>query len=212
MALDLERFMRNRPYLFHLTSSENVKRIWRCGRLESAARLFDQAGSPERIKIRRPQSEVIDLDGEHVRIRDQYPLHEGNMKLEHGLTFGAFVEVLNRLVFFWPGGANRPISYGVRHYLRYRNESPRPAILRMTLSNVLAANPGMEPLFCKFNSGSPRCSWGKKSPRSKQTFLPARDAAFGVSQVVEVTFPGGIHLPQEVMVGNSPEGPWRRLN
>jgi hypothetical protein len=83
--------------------------------------------------------------------------------------------------------------------------------LRIDLNALLELNPTAVPRFCHYNSGSPRCSHGKKSPRSPRTFLIQSDFGETASKVVEVTFESEIQLPQTTELGSSPRGPWRTL-
>jgi hypothetical protein len=119
------------------------------------------------------------------------------------------VESLNRRVFFWPGTASGPISYGIRHFERYQGE--RPIVLRLLMQSLLASNPASQPLYCRYNSGSPRCSYGTKSSRGANTFVPAGDFAGTPSTVVEVTFQEPITLPADAEYAGRPSGPWRSL-
>ena len=160
-----------------------------------------------RTPRRRPEPVVI--DGTQIMLRDQRPLHRGNMQLSRGHTFEEFVESLNDRVFFWPGAQRGPISYGIRHFEAYRDE--QPSILRVLAEHLLNANPDATPLFCRYNSGSPRCSYGKKSPRGPSTFLAARNFGESPASVVEVTFLTSLALPPETEYGIHPGGPWRRL-
>lgn len=167
------------------------------------------SGRKDLLRVTRLNYELIKIGEDIVRVRDQAPLHEGNVTLPFRYSFGDFIESLNSRVFFWPGSGDGPISYGIRHFERYRDE--RPVIIRAPVESVMKANPDAEPQFCAHNSGSPRCSNGKKSPRGPDTFTLA--AAFvGVpSKVVEVTFNREISLPDDSQVSCSPKGPWRRL-
>jgi hypothetical protein len=149
----------------------------------------------------------VDVAGERIELRDQAPLHAGNMALDDGWTFDDFVAHLNERGFFWPGGDAGPISYGARHYERYAVE--KPAILRIATAALLAENPERPPHFCRYNSGSPRCSNGRKSPRTARTFVRGEEADFGLGSVVEVTFVGEVRLPARVELGAQPRGPWR---
>jgi hypothetical protein len=207
MPISAQKFLTLRPFLFHLTSSENLERILRTRRLESAMSLFRQARRTDLGRVRRRDHTVVQVAGESVRLRDQAPLHEGNMALERNWTFEDFVAYLNNHVFFWPGAADGPIAYGVRHYERYAEE--KPVILRIPTAALLASNARQHPHFCRYNSGSPRCSNGRKSPRPSRTFVTANEADFGVGGIVEVTFPGGVHVPDRIDVGRHPQGPWR---
>jgi hypothetical protein len=209
MPIDLDDFGRLRPYLYHLTAQENVARIRGMGRLESASALLHAAGRTDLLTTRRKDHLAIVVGDVPISIRDQAPLHAGNMALDPDWSPADFVAYLNRRVFFWPGSAGGPISYGDRHYDRYAHESP--AILRMRFDALRMANPGLPPLFCRFNSGSPRWSYGRPSPRSAKTFVPGEDADFRATQVVEVTFADGVALPPNVEIGRTPRGPWQTL-
>jgi hypothetical protein len=115
---------------------------------------------------------------------------------------------LNERVFFWPGGPDIS-DYGQRHFERYRAE--KPVILRVPTSDLFEANPESVPEFCRFNSGSPRCTKGLGSPRGPSTFIQGTTADFSPGNVVEVTFLESVLLPHSTKVGDSPDGPWREL-
>jgi hypothetical protein len=209
MPVLVDRFLRLRPFLYHLTDTRNVRRIVRTRRIESAAPFTDEVGAfRETQEMRRAHVSII-IDGEEIAIRDQAPLHQGNMKLADGYTFSDFVALLNERVFFWPGSAAGPISYGVRHHGRYAHE--QPTIIRVSTADLFAANPSPPPSYCRFNSGSPRCSNGLKSPRSVRTFVHGDGAEFRAAQVVEVTFSDGVNLPDHVEVSTALDGPWNRI-
>jgi hypothetical protein len=209
MAFTLDAVARLRPFLYHLTDWQNVPRIRRMRMLESATALATAAGRADVIAARRRGHVQLALEEEAVLLRDQAPLHVGNMRLDDGWTFEGFVRHLNDRVFFWPGTAAGPIDYGVRHYERYAAE--HPALLRVPFRALLAANPTAEPQFCRYNSGSPRWSRGVAAPRGSATFVTAAVAQFSAAQVVEVTVPGSIVLPVDTMIGGQPTGPWEPL-
>jgi Family of unknown function (DUF7002) len=209
MGFALSAFLAARPLLFHLTARRNVERIKRTGCLYSAASLLAASGDGALLGTKRTSCREVVIDGEVVNIRDQAPLYNGNITFEGGWTFSDLVRDLNRRIFFWPGTGSGPIGYGVRHFERY--EGDRPILIRVMTADLLATNPGHVPLFCKYNSGSPRCSGGRGSARGPSTFATASDAAFTPSKVIEVTFLDSITLPTKVEVGKSPVGPWRRL-
>jgi len=206
MPFSINEFVRRRPYLYHLTDQRNVARIRATGRLESAERLFHQAGLSSANRNHRKQSQIISIGDASIHVRDQAPLHRGNMELEPGWDFEDFVAHLNARIFFWPGRAEGPISYGVRHYERYASD--QPVILRAPSLELIDSNPNRAPLFCRYNSGSPRCSYGRKSPRKANTFASAEAAAFRGAEVVEVTFEGSVDLPRSTQRALSPHGPW----
>jgi hypothetical protein len=179
------------------------------GRLFPAAALMERSGRTDLLRARRSGAIEVRISEASISIRDQAVLHRGNAQFPDGYTFEEFIESLNRRVFFWPGKAGGPNDYGMRHFQRYQEE--RPVILRVGLQSLLAANVNVRPRFCRFNSGSPRCSYGKKSPRGPNVFLFAEDFNGGPADVVEVTFDAAVLLPRDCEFGASPLGPWKRL-
>ena len=207
MAIDPQHFARIRPRLYHLTAAVNVDRIFRTRRLLSATRLFADAGrDPDG---RRRECVQLRIGDDVVHVRDQAPLHAGNIDFQSGWCFEDLLADLNRRVYFWAGKDVGPSAYGVRHFQRYRSE--RPAILRISTAELLHRNEPALPQFCRFNSGSPRCVNGRKSPRGRETFVPAAVAPFRASDVVELTFVEGARLPPGTEIGFTPSGPWKPL-
>ncbi len=194
MPLELSQFVKTRPYLYHLTARSNLKLIVASGRLRTAADLFAEAGENQLLRQRRRESRIVVCGGERVHVRDQAPLHAGNLKLGAKWTFEDFVEHLNGHVFFWPGTETGPIGYGKRHFERYAEEDH--VVLVLKTDEMFSAQADSEPRFCRFNSGSPRCTGGQPSPRGPDTFVLARDFADTPSSVVEVTFRGSVSLPK----------------
>lgn len=188
MPLDLMRFAALRPKLYHLTASENAERIQREQQILSAARLSAAAKHPIDLREKRSKGIWVDVAGKRVHIRDQAPLHEGNVALEKPCSFEDFVEHLNRHVYFWPGNDEAPIEYGKRHFKRYRDTDPSVRVLRFDTCEVFAANAAVGPRFCKYNSGCPRQVDGRKSPRGLQTFRDSAEFDHRCGEVVEVTF------------------------
>jgi hypothetical protein len=97
----------------------------------------------------------------------------------------------------------------MRHFSRY--ESEHPTVIRIPSTSLFAANPAAEVRVCRFNSGSPRCSNGSKSPRGAETFTSPEDASFRASRVVELTVIGNVVLPRDAEVSAQPQGPWSPL-
>jgi hypothetical protein len=209
MPFTIEDFGRSRSHLYHLTAPSNLQRIRRAMKLVSAAKLMAMANSEDWLTRRRRGHLELAVDGIAVVIRDQDPLHEGNVALQGGWTFVDLIRELNKLVFFWPGNRDGPVSYGIRHYERYRDQSP--VILRLQLSHLVGTNDGVSPLFCRYNSGAPRCSNGHRSPRGPRTFVSAGDADFTPGRVVEVVFRDCVMLPEAIEIASRPTGPWRRM-
>jgi len=209
MAFTDTHFTRTRPYLYHLTDRENLNHIRATPVLLSAAVLMQQAGDTAYLRAKRGSSIQVTVGQRVFNIRDQQPLYEGNMTFQGGYRFGDVIEMLNQRVFFWPGTPNGPIPYGERHFLRYVDD--QPVILRVATAELFQANNGVSPLYCRYNSGSPRCSYGQGSPRGPDTFVTAADADFTASNTVEVTFLDQVTLPARVEVSDSINGPWRTI-
>lgn len=187
MALDLTRFIQLRPKLYHLTASHNAERIQKMESIHSASHLLAAAGQERAIGARRPEGILIQCQGDQVHIRDQSPLHRGNISFEAGWDFEDLVRYLNNHVFFWPGNPERPIGYGLRHFQRYAQDDV--VVLSFDTRELFEANQAPGPMFSKYNSGSPRCNGGRGSPRGPSTFTHAQEFLHRPSQVVEVTFP-----------------------
>jgi hypothetical protein len=172
--------------------------------------LVRRANREDLLRERRKAHVSLDVGSGCIELRDQAPLHEKNVALETGWAFGDLVALLNSLVFFWPGDETGPNRYGRRHFLRYKAE--RPVILRVETAAILSANPGLPPLFSRHNSGAPRYSHGRPSPRGPDTFVEASAFTQRVGDIVELAFRGTVALPRAVEVSENPDGPWRALS
>jgi len=170
---------------------------------------MQRAGREDLMRTRRRRHERITVNGVPIVIRDQAPLHAGNARFPRHYSFEDFVESLNSKIFFWPGKAARPIPYGVRHFQHYKRENP--VLLRMRFDSLLQQNPAATPLFCRYNSGSPRWSNGTQPPRGPNTFLPAGNFTDTPSGVVEVTFDSQLVLPADTEFSPRLGGPWKLL-
>jgi hypothetical protein len=81
-------------------------------------------------------------------------------------------------------------------------------ILRAPFHSFQKRNPQIQPLFCKYNSGSPRWSGGRARPRGSDTFSTAVDNSFRLGDVVEVVFKGSVSLPADTQYATDVAGPW----
>jgi hypothetical protein len=207
--VDVDRCTEVRPHLDHLTDESNLDRIRKEKVLSCAAGLMKRARCTDLLRTRRQGHEPIEVEGSTVLLRDQKPLLSGNMELTGGFTFEDFVEALNARVFFWPGTDEGPILSGRNHFARYAVELP--VMLRCRFQSLLSANLAAEPLFSMYNSGAPRCTNGRKSPRGPNTFLKACNFPRSPSKVVEVTFIGRVEIPEDAEFGADPKGPSQAL-
>ncbi|WP_296454316.1 hypothetical protein [Rubinisphaera sp.] len=209
MAFSDNHFIRTRPYLYHLTDRNNLDHLRVTSLLMSAAALMRQAKETTYLRSKRQSSIQVTINKRLVSIRDQQPLYAGNVAFQDGYLFEDLIEMLNERVFFWPGRPDGPIDYGQRHFERYMND--HPVILRIKTADLFQCNNSVSPLYCRYNSGSPRCSKGHGSPRGPSTFVKAVDADFTASATVEITFVDQVTLPKRVEISNSTRGPWRLL-
>jgi hypothetical protein len=153
MSFTLARYAQLRPFLYHLTARANHSRIKELHRLESAAVLFEASSSVDMLRVRRRAHLPLRIGAHQVLVRDQAPLHAGNVAFASGWDLADLVADLNRRVFFWPGGAQGPIAYGQRHFARYAAEMP--LIIRVRAETLFQTNPERTPLFCHYCHCSP---------------------------------------------------------
>jgi hypothetical protein len=200
--MNLTSFSNLRPYLYHLTASRNLPSILLDRRLDCATELLGPTAKSQ-ARIRRSESLAVESGGKNVVLRDQRPLHPGNCDLQEGWSFEDFVEHLNSFVYFWPGKASKPVRSGINHFARYQYEDA--VVLKVRTVDLISANPNSTPRVSRVNSGAPRWSGGRASPRGSRTFLPLADFDGTASDVVEFVFEGRIHLPPDVDVLRRPE-------
>ena len=84
-------------------------------------------------------------------------------------------------------------------------------MLRVLLRELLIANPNHIPFFCRYNSGAPRTSRGRKSPRGPETFTLAPRWSAPASRVAEVSFVGTVILPATTEFWDEEAGGWKPL-
>jgi hypothetical protein len=193
--------------LYHLTARSNVDRIRASGGLVCAADLLRRAGRADLIRRKRKDGVSVLVSGTQVCIRDQKPLHAGNCAFPIGWDFEDLVELLNEYVYFWPGTEHGPSEYGLRHFKRYEGEDV--SILRLRFEDLARANPATGPLFSRYNSGAPRYSAGKASPRGPDTFRSPNEFGLPPSSVVEVAFRRSASLPGRIEIAKA--GNWAEL-
>jgi hypothetical protein len=193
MAFTLERFIAIRKYLYHFTAAENLSAIRTERKLDSAAILTGRHGI-----VCPPTKRAVPMLNSSATaefwLQTQAPLRVGNISFDQGWDIERFVNRLNGLVFFWPGDGDGPIAYGQRHAAG--NDWPTKATaIRVETRALIDAHPRNSPLFCPYNSGAPRYSDGKASPRGRSTFLPAEAFERTAGKVKEVVFEGTVLLP-----------------
>lgn len=203
MAFTLAQYAALRPFLYHVTARENLTRLRRSQRLETASAILRAAGRKDLLRVRRPSPVTITLGGESVVLKDQRPLVEANLTFTTNWQFDDFVEYLNDHVYFWPGDALSMVGPGGRLLAHYAPESP--LVLRVLFSALVAANSDVPPLFSPYNSGAPRMQRGKGVKRGPDLFRSAEQSRRRPHEVVEVAFRAGVVLPSETTVAGEPE-------
>ena len=208
MPFSINEYEELRPFLYHVTAHENLPRLARLRRLDPASALLQAAGRLDLLRVRRGEPVTLRIEEETVVLKDQKPLVGANVALAPGWEFGDLVEYVNSHVFFWPGDALAAVASGQRLLAHYSPESP--LLLRMRLRDVLRTNPGIEPLFCPYNSGAPRMNRGRPIPRGPSLFRRASACPRKRHEVVEVGFKGSVVLPEatEIAAGGDL---WSRL-
>jgi hypothetical protein len=197
-CMDLEQFCELRPRLFHLTAASNVDAIRAASELVSASVIYRNARREAETRDKRREHAHVSYRGRTVHIRDQNPLHEGNCAIAKDWSFGDVVKMLNDRVFFWPGDKGGPIEYGRRHFLRYADEKCK--VIVIPTRELIELNSRREPQFCSYNSGSPRCTNGRGSPRGPHTFVRATEFGAAAGSVREVVWEERVKLPERLTV------------
>lgn len=202
--------MELRPSLYHLTDLRNLPRVRRLGRLSPSAHILLACGRPDLITTRRAADLLLAIDGDTIVLRNQAPLHEANIELDGRWGFADLIGYLNSHVYFWPGDSTGPTGLGRSFLDRYSGSSV--GMLRIPTIDLIEENEGQPALFSRHNSGAPRHSRGKPSPRGHSTFVGASRFLHAPSKAQEVAFRGEVALPQSTVWVTRLGSPWRRLD
>ena len=210
MAFKLDDLMNRSPYLFHLTYTPSLARIRRLLKLQSAAKLLKLGGKDELLKFRRHSMINSPIGDDVIVLTDQKPLVEGNIEFQGGWEIGDLVESINYRVFFWRGTENGLLYGDRRQFGTYRGRGAGLVFLRIPFRDAVKENG--DPKFCRFNSGGPRCTGGRKSPHGPSTFATAENADFTLGKVREVVFENEFSIPQSCKICfDGWNGPWLNL-
>lgn len=200
--MDLERFIEQRPYLYHLTSKTNATNIIAQKLLFSANQLIALSGTNEQIRReRRIGPFPLQVNGIEILLRDQRPISPVALPkcLTDGWNIGDFLNHLNDRVFMWP-----TVDRLWRHYNRYAHEEP--VIFRFSTGAIFEANPHVK--FCRLNSGATRANshlGGKAPERGPGTFLTSTQFNLPIREVAEVTFEEQCRLAGYISFSSSPD-------
>jgi hypothetical protein len=205
--MDKQQFLDKTPYLYHLTSKDNLYFVKAECKLYSTVALAGKSGiqnANDFLQTRRDGHATLSVNGIYISIRDQQPITRAlDRCLTDNWTREQFIYFLNQRVFTWPNLKRLNI-----HFSRY--ESEKPVILKLSTEEVLKLNPN--PLVTNLNSGATRCipKYRGAPPRGKDTFQLIPDYLGTPSSVAEVTFMNECLLPKKMEIGFHPDGPWEK--
>lgn len=202
--MEIQKFIEQRPYLYHLTSAANAKSIIAKRRLFSANQLITMSENEENDVVKRQKRTShykLIVHGEECLLRDQRPISEKALSkcLTDDWSVGDFLYHLNERVFMWP-----TLNRLRKHFDRYEQENP--VIFRFATGPILQANPHVK--FSRLNSGATRANshlGGKAPGRGKNTFLSANDFVLPVRDVAEVTFEDSCIISGQFGYGARPD-------
>jgi len=208
--MDIEKFIKLRPHLYHLTDPINYGSIMSELKLNSTTRLAELVKMPGKtnyLRTRRIGHEqpVFSKGNFKFRPRDQDPLVTDRTILEGEMTFGDWVYLLNCRVFFWAKKNDLE-----KHYNRYKKLGQNPFVFRVSTRELFDLNT-TPPMFCHLNSGAPS-HWTRGLPaRGQSTFLLAEDYSKSPSSVREVTFTHSCKLPKSLYLTQDLSNPFVKV-
>ena len=206
MSFTRDRFVEVRDYVYHNTSRANFPHIVSTMRLDSAALILDGFDRSREIYVRRVGK--LSFATSPQSLQSQRPLIEKNIAFEAGWTMANLLERLNTLVFFWPGKERDPIQKGLDHRVSADGPGVDTITLRVPTRDAFTIG---DPLFCKYNSGSPRQTSGRRSPRGPGTFDTEMDFNGTSSEVSEVVFKDKFELPFSSQVFDRQTVLWKSI-
>jgi hypothetical protein len=208
--MDIEKFIKARPYLYHLTYLENSEYIIRDKFLYSTVEIIRMTKNKDYegiLKEKRTDKKEVIFSGKKIFIRDQRPISEKALKkcLTDDWTCEQFYYHLNDRIFFWC-----KVDRLQRHFNRY--ESENPIIFRFKSEEIFDLNKHAK--FANINTGATRANsylGGKAPKRGPGTFLHTKEYDMSIGSVAEVTFEKQCELPDNFEIGKSPVGKWKRI-
>lgn len=206
--MEIDALIQKRPFLYHLTSRDNLQNIRNAKMLLSTNTIVNMSELSDDDKntfkrTKRKGHKVLSVNGQDYSIRDQDPINMNLLpRCLNNISADEYIMLLNNRVFFWP-----TINRLKRHFDRYVHEEP--VILKIRTEDILGLNNDV--LLSRLNSGATRCHpsyGGSPPPRGSETFIPVNNWNLGVSSVAEVTVIDECQLPDHYFVGEHYHGPW----
>jgi hypothetical protein len=187
MPLDVKRFSRRSPVLWHLTPALNAHRIRRTRVIESSAELMRRAGNEHFAQTPRSSDLRLMIGDDAVVLREQLRVTKpGQVLFTGGWTRESLVRELNRRVFFWPGTWDGPIRK-VGQSVRVFSADAESAWIGLPYDRLLEL-PDVILHYCRYNSGAPRANPTiGPIPRGPRLFLAGEDWDEQPSKVKEIS-------------------------
>lgn len=209
--MDIDKFLKLRPKLYHLTHKDNIESIKQTKKIYSTDYIVKKSGIEEPevfLKTRRSRLEKVNFNGSEVYLRDQIPLRPSmiDKAMDGTCTSDEYIFLLNKRVFFWPT-KNRL----ERHYKTYKDQDP--VILIFDTKEVYDLNKERVK-FCRLNSGALRANsylGGKPPARGLNTFKTLEDYKRTPSTVAEFTVDEYCELPETIWISKSPDGDLKEM-
>jgi hypothetical protein len=198
MAFQLGDFVQLRPFVYHVTSKENLPGLRQTGIIRTTLNLVTAAERLDLARQRRKEYVIIDTPDGSIVLKDQKPLIENATELFEGWSFDDLIFYLNSFVYFWPGTDRGPINSGQRLLDHY--EADAPAVLRISTPDLFNANRASVPVFSAFNSGATRYNKGKRAFRGPDLFTSADIFPRRASEVIELGYKVDVTLPKTTEV------------
>ena len=207
--MDVQKFSRLRPFLYHLTDRKNLNNIIETKKLFSTKKIVENSNisnKREFLRTKRKGHRAVCSNGINYNIRDQQPISMIALPkcLSDGWNPGDFIEHLNKRVYFWC-----TLERLKRHFNRYLDE--KPVILKFLTSEIIELNKDNVE-YCRINSGATRANsylGGIAPMRGAKTFLKGDLYPLTPGSVVEVTVCFECILPENYYLTEYPGGPWK---
>jgi hypothetical protein len=94
MAIETNDLLRLRPFVFHSSDELNFSSIRRTREIRPAEALLRGTQHERLLHGRRARTEVVQLPGGPISIRDHRPFRPGSAKLEAGCSVDDYISLL----------------------------------------------------------------------------------------------------------------------
>jgi hypothetical protein len=218
--MEWDHFRQHRAFLFHFTRTENLPFLRAHRAMHSVAHLVGLATEFENGQVENPfeflhQPRQFEMPlrlgpGDHnkVTVNDQKPICDGQIgdRFEPGWNRSRYTALLNQYVFFYAGRDQVPGGRAAGSFVRKYHAFAR---LRIPVDSVEVANPAINWLLSRFNTGGGQARG--KVLRGPSLFIPFAQFPDHVQQIAEVVFGESVALPDDTEVRMPGAGNWEIL-